>query len=364
MIYNYINETDYRYGEIFMNTKFMITNNMLCDVAEIAELAGSIKATSVFDKNPTLRRKNRIHTIYGSLAIEQNTLSIDQVTAVINGRTVMAPPKDIEEVKNAFEIYELLDSLNPYSVDDLLKAHSIMMRGLISDAGNFRQRPVGVVDSKSGEVIHLGTLPLYVPESIEKLLIWTKESEMHPLIKSCIFHYEFEVIHPFLDGNGRCGRLWHTLILSKWNPLFAWLPIESMIYRCQSDYYNAINNCNNNCDSTEFVEFMLGIIKNALKEASIDLTKVAIEKEKVAIENKKVAIQDNIDKINGKSQKNIQTIFDAFGVEKVFGRKDISDVCNLSYSAAGKIIVKLKEYELIEEVKGRGKGKYKFRYKI
>ena len=137
-----------------MNTKFMITNNMLCDVAEIAELAGSIKATSVFDKNPTLRRKNRIHTIYGSLAIEQNTLSIDQVTAVINGRTVIAPPKDIEEVKNAFEIYELLDLLNPYSVDDLLKAHSIMMRGLISDAGNFRQRPVGVVDSKSGEVIH------------------------------------------------------------------------------------------------------------------------------------------------------------------------------------------------------------------
>ena len=129
--------------------------------------------------------------------------------------------------------------------------------------------------------------------------------------------------------------------------------------------YNYINEtdyryCNNNCDSTEFVEFMLGIIKNALKEASIDLTKVAIEKEKVAIENKKVAIQDNIDKINGKSQKNIQTLFDAFGVEKVFGRKDISDVCNLSYSAAGKIIVKLKEYELIEEVKGRGKGKYKF----
>lgn len=246
---------------------FTITNKILCLVAEIAEIIGSVKVTSDWSKNPTLRRKNRIQTIYGSLAIEQNTLTIDQVTAVINGKAVIAPPKDIEEVKNAFEIYEVLDTLNPYSVEDLLKAHGVMMRGLISDAGEFRRRPVGVVDSKSGEVIHLGTLPAYVPETVEKLMNWLENSELHPLIKSCIFHFEFELIHPFLDGNGRCGRLWHTLILSKWNNLFAWLPVESMVHRYQQKYYDTINSCNEKCDSTEFVEFMLDIIKTVLEEA-------------------------------------------------------------------------------------------------
>lgn len=343
-----------------MNPKFTITNEILCHTAEIAELIGSVKATSSFDKNPTLRRENRIQTIHGSLAIEQNSLSLDQVTAVINGKAVIAPPKDIEEVKNAFEIYELLDTLNPYSVNDLLKAHSVMMRGLINGAGYFRQKPVGVVDSKSGEIIHFGTLPAYVPEAVEKLLLWAENSKLHPLVKSCVFHYEFELIHPFLDGNGRCGRLWHTLILSKWNPVFAWLPIESMIYRYQEEYYKVINKCNENCDSTEFIEFMLGIIKSVLTEAEKEPEKVAIESKNVAIEDSKVAIQAKIKKIVGKSQKNIKKVYDEFGIEKVFGRKDISVVCNVSYAAAGKIIVKLKEYELIKEVKGRGKGKYMF----
>ena len=248
-------------------TPFTITNGMIEKIAEIAELTGRISAVSQLCKNPTLRRKNRIRTIYSSLAIEQNILTVEQVTAVLNGKHVLAPPKDIEEVKNAYEIYEILDKLDMYSIDDLLKAHGIMMKGLINEAGEFRSNPVGVVDSKTREVIHFGTLPQYVPELVDKLLMWLKQTDVHPLIKSCVFHYEFELIHPFSDGNGRIGRLWHTLILSKWNSLFAWLPIESMIHKRQQQYYNAINYCNNACESTAFIEFMLEAIRDTLLEA-------------------------------------------------------------------------------------------------
>lgn len=246
---------------------FTITNGMIEKIAEIAELTGRISAVSQLYKNPTLRRKNRIRTIYSSLAIEQNILTVEQVTAVLNGKHVLAPPKDIEEVKNAYEIYEILDKLDMYSIDDLLKAHGIMMKGLINEAGEFRSNPVGVVDSKTREVIHFGTLPQYVPELVDKLLMWLKQTDVHPLIKSCVFHYEFELIHPFSDGNGRIGRLWHTLILSKWNSLFAWLPIESMIHKKQQQYYNTINYCNNACESTAFIEFMLEAIRDTLLEA-------------------------------------------------------------------------------------------------
>ena len=246
---------------------FTITNGMIEKIAEIAELTGRISAVSQLYKNPTLRRKNRIRTIYSSLAIEQNILTVEQVTAVLNGKHVLAPPKDIEEVKNAYEIYEILDKLDMYSIDDLLKAHGIMMKGLINEAGEFRSNPVGVVDSKTREVIHFSTLPQYVPELVDKLLMWLKQTDVHPLIKSCVFHYEFELIHPFSDGNGRIGRLWHTLILSKWNSLFAWLPIESMIHKRQQQYYNAINYCNNACESTAFIEFMLEAIRDTLLEA-------------------------------------------------------------------------------------------------
>ena len=235
---------------------FQITNKIIDDVSEISEQIGRLSAHNHLSANPNLRRTNRIRTIYGSLAIEQNTLSLEQVTAVLNGKHVLAPPKDIAEVKNAYEIYERLDELDPYSVDDLLTAHGIMTRGLVDESGMFRTRPVGVVN-QDGQVVHLGTLPQYVPDSVTELLDWTKHSDLHMLIKSCVFHYEFELIHPFADGNGRVGRLWHTLLLSKWNPTFAWLPVESIIHDRQQDYYNAINASNNAGESTAFIEFML-----------------------------------------------------------------------------------------------------------
>lgn len=251
---------------------FEINERIMADVIEIAELVGRVSVTDKISMNPTLRRTNRIQTIYSSLAIEQNTLDIEQVTAVLSGKRVIAPPKDIAEVQNAYEIYDNMDKLNPYSIDDILKAHSVMERGLLNEAGEFRSRPVGVADSE-GNILHFGTLPQYVPKLIQELLEWTEKSEIHLLIKSCVFHYEFELIHPFVDGNGRMGRLWHTLLLSKWNPIFAWLPIESIIHDNQSEYYNAINVSNNNGNSTVFIEFMLSVIKQALQESINDKPK-------------------------------------------------------------------------------------------
>ena len=244
---------------------FQITSNILKLTAEISELVGRMGTLTDVARSPQLRRSNRIKTIYSSLAIEQNTLSLDQVTAVLSGKRVLAPPKDVVEVQNAFEIYDRLDELDPYSIDDLLTSHTVMMRGLRDDAGEFRTRPVGVVDNQ-GNILHIGTLPAYVPQLVAELLDWAENNDNPLLIKSCVFHYEFELIHPFADGNGRVGRLWHTLLLSRWNPMFAWVPVESIIHDRQSEYYKAINGSNNAADSTCFIEFMLSAVKSALLE--------------------------------------------------------------------------------------------------
>ena len=246
---------------------FAITNSILDKIAQIGELVGQVNAVAGLTTNPMLRRTNRIRTIYSSLAIEQNTLSLEQVTAVLSGKRVIAPPKDIAEVKNAYEIYEMMDSLNPYSVDDLLNAHAVLTRGLTEESGCFRSGPVGVVD-KQGNILHFGTLPDYAPGLTMELLDWIKVSDIHMLIKSCVFHYELEVIHPFADGNGRIGRLWHTLLLKQWKPLFAWLPVESIIHDRQDEYYAAINRSNYEGESTAFIEFMLSAIQEALTEAA------------------------------------------------------------------------------------------------
>lgn len=247
------------------NPSFRITQTMLNDATEISELVGRL-STGKLSSNPILRRTNRIRTIQGTLAIEHNSLSLDQVTAVLNGRYVIAPPRDIAEVRNAYAVYETLDELDPYSVDSLLAAHGAMMHGLIDEAGVFRSGAVGVADSK-GNILHMGMLPRYVPENVERLLDWVRDSELPMVIKSAVFHYEFELIHPFADGNGRLGRLWHTRLLLEWDSLFAWLPVESIIHERQQEYYHAINVSNDAGESTAFIEFMLSAIKTALLEA-------------------------------------------------------------------------------------------------
>lgn len=244
---------------------FEITPEILSLSVEVGELIGKINGTAELSASPVLRRTNRIRSVYSSLAIEQNTLTLDQVTAVLDGKRVIAPPKDIAEVKNAYEIYERLDALDPFDVKDLLMAHGVMVRGLTAEAGTFRSGNVGVVDAE-GRVLHFGTLPEYVPGLVCQLLDWVKSSPTPMLIKSCVFHYEFELIHPFADGNGRIGRLWHTLLLSRWQPLFAWLPVESIIHDRQTDYHAAINTSNIAASSTAFITFMLEAIKTALLE--------------------------------------------------------------------------------------------------
>ncbi len=235
-------------------------------IVEIGEYVGVITTYDAMRPNPILRRENRIRTIYSSLAIEQNTLTLEQVTDVINGKRILGPPQDIREVKNAYEAYERVSALDPYSVKNLLLAHKIMMEGLVKEAGSFRSRNVGVYAGT--ELIHAGTPAKYVPDLIKQLFTWLKQSKYHPLVKSCIFHYEFEFIHPFADGNGRTGRLWQSLILQKWKEVFAWIPVETLVYENQNEYYKVLQLADHAGDSTQFVEFMLGMICNALKEIS------------------------------------------------------------------------------------------------
>ena len=251
----------------FYKPPFEMNEQIATITAEIAELSGELSAYEGLTTNPILRRENRIKTIHSSLAIEQNTLSIGQVTDIIDGKRVLAPPAEIKEVQNAYEIYEKLDILNPYSIEDLLVAHKIMTKDLIKESGMFRSGNAGVYDGE--KLIHAGTPSSYIPEVMENLFTWLKESSLHPLIKACLFHYEFEFIHPFFDGNGRTGRLWHTLILSKWKPFFAWVPIESLIHDNQQAYYDAIEISNEKQNANDFVLFMLGIIKIALEEILI-----------------------------------------------------------------------------------------------
>lgn len=245
---------------------FTMTDEITNLVIEIAEITGAMTVSEQLSKNPKLRRVNRVRSIHSSLAIEQNSLTKEQVSDIIDGKRVLGQPQDIREVQNAYEAYEIMTKLNPYSVKDLLKAHKIMMGGLVKEAGVFRSKGVGVYAGE--QLIHDGTPANYVPGLIGQLFDWLKKSNLHPLIKGCIFHYEFEFIHPFVDGNGRLGRLWHTLILAKWQEFFLWIPIETIIHKRQDDYYKALNASNTVSESTIFVQFMLLLIRDLLKELS------------------------------------------------------------------------------------------------
>ena len=209
-----------------------------------------------------LRRANRIKTIHSSLAIEGNTLSEGEVQAVLEGKTVVAPLKEIQEVRNAIKTYELYPKLDPFSLQDLLLAHGTMMAGLVDEAGVFRKGGVGVFDGD--KPVHIAPPADRVRDLMNDLFIWLENADDHLLIRSCVFHYEFEFIHPFADGNGRIGRLWQSLILGRLNPIFEHLPVENMVYSNQQAYYNAINKSSYLADSGPFIDFMLEEILNAL----------------------------------------------------------------------------------------------------
>lgn len=217
---------------------FHMTDKITFLIAEISEQVGRITVLQERTISPHLRRENRIRTIHSSLAIEHNSLSLEQVTAILDGKRVLGNPNEIKEVQNAYEAYDLMQCLDPSSVNDLLKTHKLMMNGL-------------------------------VPEHIHNLFVWYQQSELHPLIKSAVFHYEFEFIHPFADGNGRMGRMWHSLLLGKWKELFFWLPIEELIQSRQKEYYDALGVADRQADSAGFVELMLEIIRDSLKEITV-----------------------------------------------------------------------------------------------
>ena len=244
---------------------FTITEKMLHLVSEVSEQMGILNARLGENvPSPMLRKKNQIRTIHSSLAIENNTLSLKQVTDIVDGKHVLGAPDEIQEVKNAIEAYRLMPELDAFKEKDLLKAHGLMMKDLVRNAGHYRQEGVGVFDG-NGNCLHMAPPPHQVPHLMGDLFQWVKTCKTHPLIYSCVFHYEFEFIHPFIDGNGRMGRYWQTMLLSRWKGIFAWLPVETIVKEHQQDYYNVIAQCDAAGNSTAFVEFMLKCLLDAME---------------------------------------------------------------------------------------------------
>ena len=237
---------------------YTITPEILNRVAAISEAIGRLTVLTDQARGMRLRRINRVRTIHGSLAIEGNTLSEAQITAILEGKRVIAPPREVQEVKNALAAYDRFDSWKPETEQDLLEAHRILMSGLIDQAGIYRHGGVGVMAGQ--QVIHMAPPADRVPHLMSDLFGWLAATDAHPLIASSVFHYEFEFIHPFADGNGRLGRLWQSLILARWNPLFADIPVESLIFEHQAEYYQAIQESTQKTDSAPFIAFMLRMI--------------------------------------------------------------------------------------------------------
>lgn len=242
---------------------FTVTAKMMSLISEISERVGII--TMLLGENAPshqLRKINQIKTIHSSLSIEQNSLSLKQVTDIIDGKKVLGAPDEIQEVKNALEAYRLMPQLDAFKEKNLLKAHGLMMKDLVRNAGHYRNEGVGVFNGE--QVVHMAPPASRVPRLMGDLFNWVKTTDIHPLLYSCIFHYEFEFIHPFIDGNGRMGRFWQTMLLSRWKGIFAWLPVETIVKEHQQDYYDAIAKSDAAGESTIFVEFMLGCLLDAM----------------------------------------------------------------------------------------------------
>lgn len=257
-----------------MKPPYEITSKILALIVSISEQIGAINAAHL-NKPPTeLRKKNRIKTIQSSLEIEGNTLTVEQITDLLDNKRVLAPPKDIQEVKNAIAVYEQLREFDVYELKSLCKAHSVLMKNLVDNPGKLRSSSVGIV--KGSQIAHLAPPGEMVVPLMNDLFKYLKQDQDILLIKSCVFHYEFEFIHPFVDGNGRMGRLWQTMILKEHSPVFEFLPIETLIKEKQQEYYQVLGTSDSQGSSTVFIEFMLEIIRNALadllKQQSFRLT--------------------------------------------------------------------------------------------
>lgn len=263
-----------------MHPPYNITSAILHLVATISEKIGEINATHLHKPPAELRKSNRIKTIQASLEIEGNTLSIEQITAIVENKRVLGPQKDILEVKNAIAVYEKLNEFNPNSIQSLLHAHTLLMKGLIDKAGKLRTRSVGIV--KGSAITHIAPPGDMVKPLMNDLFRYLKSSKDLALIKSCVFHYELEFIHPFMDGNGRIGRLWQTVILKNQYPVFEYLPIETIVKQRQQQYYEALSKSDKSGYSTIFIEFMLGIILESLEELLSQQNRTLLSSDRVS----------------------------------------------------------------------------------
>jgi Fic family protein len=251
---------------------FTITNEMLLRSMSITEKLGRITSFQSLKRMPTLRKNNKIKSIHSSLVIEANSLSLDQVRDVIAGKIVIGPQKEIQEVKNAYKAYEMINEFDEYSEADLLKAHGILTYLTVDESGKYRNHGEGVFSGE--QVIFVAPSQDLVPGLMNNLFNWLKNDNETPmLLKSCLFHYEFVFIHPFSDGNGRTVRLWQSVLLTKWNPIFEYIPIETQIQKYQSEYYDKISECHKNGNSDRFVEFMLRLIDETLDEVIVNVSR-------------------------------------------------------------------------------------------
>ena len=316
---------------------FKITSQIIDLISQISEAVGEINSLENSPRHLELRKENRIKTIHSSLAIENNSLSLEQITAIIEGKRVLGSPNEIQEVKNALQAYELLLTLNPYEEKDLLKAHKLMMADLVERNGKYRKDGVGIFDGN--QVVHLAPPADRVPFLMSDLFEWLKNSDVHPLIKSCVFHYEFEFIHPFQDGNGRMGRLWQTVILKEWKSVFAWLPIETLIKENQVEYYNALNSSDSDANSTNFTVFMLQTILRTIKEI---------------IETEKKITPKIIVKITANQKK----ILEAIKQNPFVTQEELSSIVGIAKLNINKNMKKLQEQGIIERVGADKNGKW------
>ncbi len=335
---------------------FNITPEMLHLISGISEQVGIINARLGENvPSPILRKKNQIKTIHSSLAIENNTLSLKQVTDIIDGKRVLGAPDEIQEVKNAIEAYRLMPQLDALKEKDLLKAHELMMKDLVKQAGHYRQEGVGVFDG-NGNCLHMAPPADRVPQLMGDLFQWVKTTKEHPLIHSCVFHYEFEFIHPFVDGNGRMGRFWQTMLLSRWKGIFAWLPVETIVKEHQQEYYHVIAQSDAAGESTKFVEFMLKCLLDAMEHYE--------ETDQGAVPNK---VQDRVhdklhDKLHDKfpelSGKAIN-VLEVIKANSSFNAAMIGEQVGLSERQVKTYITKLKQVGLIVRVGSNKTGYWK-----
>ena len=314
---------------------FEITSKIIELISNISEKIGEINYLQDNPYHIQLRKENRIKTIHSSLAIENNSLSLKQITAIIDGKHVLGNPNEIKEVKNSIQAYDLLLSLNPYKEKDLLKAHKLMMQDLVDRNGKYRTDGVGIFDGE--KVVHLAPPANRVPELMSDLFKWLKTSDVHPLITSCVFHYEFEFIHPFQDGNGRMGRLWQTVILKEWKEIFAWLPVETLIKENQKEYYKVLGASDSAANSTKFIEFMLSLILNTIEEI------ISTEKRVT----KKVTIKVTI---------NQQKIIDAIKSNPYVTQEELAGIIGITKKSITANMKKLQDCGLIKRIGANKNG--------